>query len=97
MGRKGFKTVRYDLEEDLIAVVEEAFCVATIEGVKVKVRHMSSVMREAILRGLKVMVVEQKMLRKLYGDDLLFLTETGILFADDLLREKRLKEAGIIE
>ncbi len=97
MGRKGFRTVRYDLEEDLIAKVEEAFCVATIEGVKVKVRHMSSVMREAILRGLKVMVVEQKKLRELYGDDLLFLTETGILFADDLLREKRLKEAGIIE
>lgn len=97
MGRKGFRTFRYDLEEDLVAKVEETFCHTTIEGVPVKVRHLSSVIREAILRGLKVMVVEQRLLRELYGNDLLFLTETGILFADDFLREKKMKDEGILE
>ncbi|GAH12246.1 unnamed protein product [marine sediment metagenome] len=97
MGREGFRTIKCDLEEDLVVKVEETFCITTIEGVTVKARHLSSVMREAVLRGLKVMVVEQRKLRELYGNDLIFLTDTGILFGDALLREKRMKDAGILE
>ena len=97
MGRKGFRTVRFDIEEDLIKKIEEGFCFATIEDERLKVRDLTSVIREAAFRGFKAMIAEQMELRKVYKTDLLFLTDGGILFGDDLLRELKLKEAGIIE
>jgi len=97
MGREGFRTVRFDIEEDLIKKIEDGFCFAVIENERVKVRHLSSVIREAILRGLKSMIVEQIELRKIYNTDLIFLTEGGVLFGDDLLRELKLKDSGVIE
>lgn len=97
MGRKGFRTVRFDIEKDLIGKIEEAFCYAVIKDERVRVRYLSSVVREAILRGFKAMVIEQRELRKVYGTDLVFLTDGGILFGDALFREMKLKESGAIE
>ena len=88
------RTIRYQLEEDLVKKAEEVFCYTEVEGVRIKVRHLNSVIREAILRGLKVMVVEQKYLRKLYNTDQVFLSETGMLFPEDLLEKKRKKEGA---
>lgn len=97
MGREGFRTVRFDIEKDLIKKIEETFCFTVIEDERVRVRYLSSVVREAILRGFKAMAIEQKELRKVYGTDLVFLTDGGILFGDALLREMKLKESGVIE
>jgi len=96
-GREGFRTVRFDIEKDLIEKIEKAFCYTVIEDEKVKVRHLSSVIREAVLRGFKAMVIEQRELRKAYGTDLVFLTDGGVIFGDTLLREMKLKESGAIE
>ena len=97
MGREGFRTVRFDIEDDLITKIEEVFCYATVVDEKLKVRHLSNVIREAVLRGFKAMVAEQKELRKIYNTDFVFLIEGGVLFAEDLLREKKLRDSGLIE
>ena len=97
MGRKGFRTVRFDIEKDLIKKIEDGFCFTVIEDEKVKVRHLSSVIREAILRGFKSMVAEQLELRKIYNTDFIFLTDGGVLFGDDLLRELKLRDGGLLE
>jgi len=97
MGRKGFRTVRFDIEEDLIKKIEEGFCYATIEEERLKVRDLTSVIREAAYRGFKAMIVEQMELRKVYNTDLIFLTDGGVLFGDALLRELKLKELDLIE
>lgn len=49
--------------------LSDELCVITIEGEPIKVHDRSDVMREALLKGLKLMLMERIFLGKLMGID----------------------------
>jgi len=85
MGRKNeLRTFRLEIEKEILEKVENTFCKVKVEDVVVNVRTLTSVCREAFLRGMLQMIEEQMALRKEFGFSL-YLKESGIGFAEDVL------------
>ena len=77
---KKIRTLRIEVEEDIVKKVEEQFCFAHVKGESSKIRTISSVAREAFLRGIIQMSMELKELRKKHGPDI-YLDDGGVNFA----------------
>lgn len=80
------RTFRIDIEKDFLDKIEEQFCYAYVEGVKVKVRSLTSVCTEATIAGILTMIDELLALRKTFGRNV-YLKEGGVGFAELSLDE----------
>ncbi len=62
--------VDFTVEEDVVKKAEELLCYAEINGQRVRIRSLASLVREAFLRGLKEMVEEERSLREALKEEL---------------------------
>jgi len=73
------KRIDFTIDSRVVDLTEEIFCYRVVEGEKVRMRSLSSVAREAFLRGLRLMIEEKKKLDEVFGRNVL-LTEEGYEF-----------------